>query len=138
MTRLLLVFTLIGMMAQTGCTIYQPPSPDSGKTAKIDVEDPHRFPLRLAIVEIDGAKSSSLSAYGLWRPPPTLLVTEGRHHFVVRFSAGTAHGAIKLWLDAIAGHDYTLKSASEGYRFTAWFVENGTDKPVGGIAGTEK
>jgi len=44
------------------------------------------------------------------------------------------HFVVRTRDDAVA---QTLRFAKHRH-VAAWFVENGTDKPVGGIAGTEK
>lgn len=120
---------LIGLFAAVlcSCTIYQPPSADSNP-ATIYVIDPGRFPLNLAIVEIDGAKASKASAYGVGRAPDGFYVSPGRHVFKVRFTSGTAVGHMELELTCEAGEYYSLKSVSSGLRFDAWFENRNGEK----------
>jgi hypothetical protein len=113
-----------------GCATYVPPLVGE-KSATIQIVQ-ERFMHRVHIVEIDGAKTSSLPPTALLSGPSEMKISPGRHTFLIQGSSGAMSWNMKLWLEAEADHTYYLRSENKGYDFKAWFEESGKVGPVGG------
>jgi hypothetical protein len=123
---------LISLLSLTfaGCVTYTPPAAGE-KNASIQIVS-ERFMHRVYILEIDGAKTSTLPPTGLLSGPTEMKVSPGRHTFLVQGNSGGTIWTMKLWLEAEADQVYYLRSENKGHDFKAWFEESGKTGTVGG------
>jgi hypothetical protein len=112
-----------------GCSSYRSPSLPEDETAKLSVSDPC-----LKLQKVDG-KSLPL---GQW----AVILAPGPHDLDMLFyrmtsgeflSTRTERAECRLYLNALAGREYTLKCLLVGYEMVFWIEDASDGQTVAGV-----
>jgi hypothetical protein len=140
MMRIVLIACLLTCAACVTGAPYQayPGRPlPAGEQARIVVADSALAALpgggatmRINCVDGEPTKSPIIIHY-----PTEVLVRPGRHNLSVLFTRMSSSASAALWLDAEAGHTYTVHAELRGYDIRFWLTDTATGRPVSGILG---
>ncbi len=119
----------------SGCATYQPPNLPPEQRAVI-APPAARKGNTLSISKIDGLAPTTASSLLFAGSSDPVTLAPGKHTLRIETSFGYTRGFIDLWIVCEAGKTYRIEQSTDGYSFTAWFVEAATGLRVGGVVGS--
>jgi hypothetical protein len=88
---------------------------------------------------VDGASTGQSVLLSGRRYPAEILVQPGRHYVRVLYKASNSSLEAPLWVDAQAGHTYSIRRQVRGYGIHFWLADAASgEDAAGGAVGTEK